>query len=140
MPICMHNTNAFQVSPLTPLPFPSALECFVLPLAISAFSVSDRAQGWAKGRSKLIKGCSLCWQFQYDAPCSQGFSISPILQHLPSLPSFDGLATAPALTRVLPDTLPCSPPLGGEFGHKPTPLSCASSVGLSPVLLLVTRA
>ena len=38
-------------------------------------------------------------------------------------------------TRVLPDTLPCSSPLGGEFGHKPTLLSWESSVGL-----LITRA
>ena len=56
MPMCMHNTNAFQVSPSLSLPF--ALECFVLPPAISAFSPSDRVQGWARARSEFTKGAA----------------------------------------------------------------------------------
>ena len=109
--------------PSLPLCYP-ALECFVLPLAISAFSLSDGIQGWANVRSKLLKGRSRGCQFQYDVPCSEGFSISPILQHLPFLPSLlpsflpsflwrllPPHSLSHSLARVLLDTLPCSPPL-----------------------------
>ena len=48
-----HQRNSGQ--PSLSLFLPSiALECFVLPLAISAFSLSDRIQGSTKGISKLV--------------------------------------------------------------------------------------
>ena len=99
-----------------PLSLPFALECFVLPPAISAFSLSDRVQGWARARSEFTKGLQrLVGHSNLMFPVGRDFQSLEMLQHLPIPLS----ATAPALVFFLPDTLPCSPTLAGEFGHKP---------------------
>ena len=135
MPMCMHNTNAFQVSPSLSLPF--ALECFVLPPAISAFSLSDRVQGWARARSEFTKGLQrLVGHSNLMFPVGRDFQSLEMLQHLPIPLS----ATAPALVFFLPDTLPCSPPLAGEFGHKPpTQAECGESSWSTPHTCLRTH-